>query len=191
LDALDNIGNITSTKLAVHRRFPFNEQLRDKFYRDGNKKDEDNNRKKRKKGIEKENEQKRFDITAPKFKEGTPLTRDDLLMLLHQIQEKGKHSPVKTTKPALLEQMQRRYDRVVEYLDPTAKKQRSLVTTDDATTGLDMLSNFMLAEEENEIMCGTTIHTTSSSTNAITNSGMGSNDIVEPPGAVMLFLPCL
>jgi hypothetical protein len=31
LDALDNIGNITLTKLAVHGRYRLNEQLRDKF----------------------------------------------------------------------------------------------------------------------------------------------------------------
>jgi hypothetical protein len=77
--------------------------------------------------------------------------------------------------------MQRRYDRVVQYLDPTAKKQRSLATTDDTTTGLDMLSDVTLTEEENKIMCGTTIGTPSSSTKGITNSGMGSNDVVEPP----------
>jgi hypothetical protein len=45
LDALDNIGNIMSTKLAVDGRFHLNEQLRDKFRKDRNEKDEDNNRK--------------------------------------------------------------------------------------------------------------------------------------------------
>jgi hypothetical protein len=81
--------------------------------------------------------------------------------------------------------MQRCYDAMIELLNISIrqqKKQRSLATTDDTTTGLDMLSDVMLAEEENEIMCGTTIGTPSSSTNGITISGMGSNDVVEPPG---------
>jgi hypothetical protein len=181
LDVLDNIGNITSTKLAVNGRFHLNEQLRDKFRKDRFEKNEDNNRKKRKKEIEKENEQKRFDVAAPKFIAGKPLTRDDLSTLLHRIQEKGKDSPVKTNKPDLLEQMQRRYDRVCEYLDPTRKKQRvSQAITEDTTTGLDILTDVMMAKEENELfMRGTTNGNTN-------NSGLGSTSsssgVVEPPG---------
>jgi hypothetical protein len=96
-----------------------------------------------------QSEPKRVNVAAKRFETGTHLNRDDLLTLLHRIQEKGNDSPVKTNKMDLLEQMQHRYDRVCEYLDLTAKKQRvSQATTEGRMTGLDILTDVMWAEEK-------------------------------------------
>jgi hypothetical protein len=117
---LRKLGNIKSGKLAANNHFIYDEILRYVLQEQQNERKMEQEAKDVEKVQRKEIAELKLKKAGDKFNLGQPLTKEDMVILMGKIPKETGDSPVKTKakQPVVLEQFNRRRDRVVAYLDP-------------------------------------------------------------------------
>lgn len=187
IDRLEDVTNITSAKLAVNNCYVLDDDLLQKFRKVHETKKEEAEKKAYKKIKSNDNDDKKFQTAAEKFRNKLTLNCVDMRALLKRIPPLPSDSPLKNRVSDLSTQMQHRMDRVNIFLDPLYNvanvSNSQIMNFEEDQRGLNILADVLFCDTTSSTNVTTSI--TDNGTNRACNSNTSntiSNTITSTVG---------